>query len=133
MAQLKVRPIGSTQWTTLPEPDYNGGLTWAIMDEDAPSTGRDNSTGLMHRDRVAIKRKISCKWTNREASEISSILNSAIKDVFFECQYYDYQTSSLRTSIMYVGDRTVPVYSTVLGANHQTTIIGGFTANFIER
>ena len=132
MASIKVRSIGTSTWIDLPEPDYNGGLTWSIQDVDASTTGRDQ-TGTMHRDRVAIKRKLTCRWTNREESVIRTILNSAIKDVFFECQYHDYQSNSTITSTMYVGDRTAPVYSQVLGSNHATTIIGNFTADFIER
>lgn len=132
MSAIQVRSIGASTWTDLPEPDYNGGLTWSVQDVDAPTTGRDQS-GYMHRDRVAKKRKLTCTWKNRSKDQINIILNSAIKDVFFECRFFDYETNSTVTKVMYVGDRTAPVYSMVLGKNHNQTIIGNFTANFIER
>jgi len=132
MAELKVRAVGGSTWTNLPEPDYNGGLTWSIQDVDASTSGRDQS-GYMHRDRVAIKRKISCTWTNRESTDINAILNSAIKNVFFELSYFDYETNSQKTGVFYCGDRTAPVYSIVMGSAHNKRIIGSFTANFVER
>ena len=132
MSAISVRSIGASEWTELPEPDYNGGLTWSIQDVDAGTSGRDQN-GLMHRDRVSVKRKLTCTWTNRYADQIHTILNSAIKDVFFQCKFFDYETNSTVTKVMYVGDRTAPVYSTVLGHNHDKTVIGNFTANFIER
>ena len=132
MSAISVRSIGASTWTELPEPDYKGGLTWSLQDVDASTSGRDQQ-GYMHRDRVSKKRKLTCTWTNRSASDIHTILNSAIKDVFFECKFFDYETNSMVIKTMYVGDRTAPVYSTVLGQNHNETIISNFTANFIER
>ena len=113
------------EWVDLPNPDYNGGLTRAIQDVDYNS-GRDN-TGLMHRDRVGVKRKLSCTWTNRRQEVITQIL-SLIGDMFFEMRYTDLDGTT-REGTFYVGDREAPVYSEALGS----TIYGTFSANFIER
>lgn len=113
------------EWVDLPFPDYNGGLVRAIQDVDYNS-GRDN-TGYMHRDRVGVKRKLKCTWSNRRQEDISFIL-SLIGDMFFEVKYNDLD-GTVREGVFYVGDREAPVYSEALGS----TIYGSFTANFIER
>lgn len=91
----------------------------------------------MHRDRVAIKRKVNCVWSNRKPEEIRSILTSAITGIFFELRFFDPFTAENTgdtkwnaTGTFYVGDRSVPVYT----MNDRTgTIVGSFTANFIEQ
>lgn len=123
MATLSVRSIGTTAWTELPEPDADGGFSIGIQDIDASSTGRSND-GKMHRDRVAIKRKLNCSWSNRSPAVIQSILNSAIKDVFFECKYRDPMTGADEVKTFYCGDASVPWYSTT---------IYSLTRNFIEQ
>lgn len=123
MATISVRAVGANTWVDLPEPDADGGFSIGIQDVDAPSTGRD-STGLMHRDRVAIKRKLNCTWSNRTPTVISNILNSAIKNVFFECKYTDPQTNASAEGVFYCGDASVPWYS---------KNIWSLTRNFIEQ
>lgn len=113
------------EWVDLPFPDYNGGLTRAVYDVDYNS-GRDN-TGYMHRDRVGVKRKMKCVWSNRRQEEITQII-SLLQDVFFELKYTDID-GSIKEGVFYVGDREAPVYTEALGS----TIYSSFTANFIER
>ena len=123
MATISVRAVGGNTWTDLPEPDADGGFVVGIQDVDASSTGRDN-TGLMHRDRVSIKRKLNCSWSNRSPAVIQSILNSAIQNVFFECKYLDPLTGTSEIKTFYCGDASVSWYSTT---------IYSLTRNFIEQ
>lgn len=125
MATLSVRPVGGGDgdWFDLPEPNADGGYSIGIQDVDSHTTGRD-ANGYLHRDRVAIKRKLNCSWSNRSPAVIQSILNSAIKNVFFECKYLDPQTGAYEVKTFYCGDASVPWYS-------QT--IYSLTRNFIER
>lgn len=79
-----------------------------IQDIDAKAS-RD-SNGLLHRDRIAVKRKLTVKWGPLTVSECSAIL-TAISGQFFSCTYLDPQTGSLQTKTFYAGDRTAPVYT----------------------
>lgn len=91
----------------------------------------------MHRDRIAIKRKVNCIWSNRNSEDIRSILTSAITGIFFEMRFFDPYTAepagndkTNASGTFYVGDRTMPVYT----MNDKTgSIMGSFSANFIER
>ena len=67
----------------------------AIQDIDAKAT-RD-AQGLLHRDRVATKRKIT----------------DSVKAEFFNVEYLDPVDGQVRSGTFYVGDRTAPVYSFV--------------------
>lgn len=113
-------------WTELPACDYNGGLAQDWYDIDADGSGRDEM-GLMHRDRVATKRKLNCKWSNIRQSQVAFIL-SLIGDVFFEVQYEDLD-GTIKEGVFYAGDRQAPTYSRALGE----PIYSSFTVNFIER
>lgn len=123
MAIISVRAVGGSTWTDLPAPDAEGGYSIGIQDVDSHTTGRDN-TGYMHRDRVGIKRKLNCTWSNRSPADISTILNSAIKNVFFECKFVDPQTNTSYEGVFYCGDASVSYYSTTIYT---------LTRNFIER
>lgn len=82
----------------------------AIQDIDAKAT-RD-AQGLLHRDRVATKRKITLTFGALTVSECSQIL-SAVKSEFFNVEYLDPQDGNMRSGTFYVGDRTTPVYSLI--------------------
>jgi hypothetical protein len=83
-------------------------LEVAIQDIDTKAS-RD-ANGLLHRDRVAIKRKLTVKWGPLTVSECSAILK-AISGQFFSCTYLDPQEGSMVTKTFYTGDRTTPVYT----------------------
>lgn len=124
---LRVRTNASSSWVELPIPDYDG-YQVDIYDVDAQTTGRDQH-GLMHRDRVAVKRKVFCTWSNRKRNVISSILSSPITNVFFQLEYWDPQTNAQRTGTFYVGDRSMPLTSATL----HDGLLGSVSINFIER
>ncbi|MGP2466414.1 DUF6711 family protein [Lactiplantibacillus plantarum] len=83
-------------------------LEVAIQDIDARAS-RD-ANGLLHRDRIAIKRKLTVKWGPLTLAENSTILK-AVSGQFFSCSYLDPQEGAVVTKKFYVGDRTAPVYT----------------------
>lgn len=83
-------------------------LECVIQDIDAKAS-RD-ANGLLHRDRVAIKRKLTIKWGPLTVAECSAILK-AVSGQFFSCAYLDAQEGGMVTKTFYVGDRTTPVYT----------------------
>ena len=102
-------------------------LQVAISDQDLNSD--TDANGNLHRNRIAIKRKLTCEWGPLSWQDTSKLL-SAIKDVFFDVTYPDPQTGKYETKRMYVGDRSVPV----LILNDDGSISwGNLSANFVEK
>lgn len=98
-----------------------------ISDQDLNSDTDANAE--LHRNRVAVKRKISNEWGPLTWPEVSKIL-TAIKDVFFDVTYPDPQTGNFETKRMYVGDRTAPV---LVIENDDSITWEGLTADFVEK
>lgn len=96
-----------------------------ISDLDGESNR--NANGDLIRDRIAVKRKLSCEWPALSQIQCSTLLNQ-IKNVFFEVTYPD-PMDGVVTKTMYVGDRTSPVYSVVKGEVKWS----GVKFNLIER
>lgn len=82
----------------------------------------------MIRDRVAVKRKLECRWGALTTSEISTLLK-AVKDTFFTVTYLDAYEGKDVTKTFYVGDRTAPVYS----LNKGLVTWQGLSMDFVER
>ena len=98
-----------------------------IADQDLNSDTDSNAE--LHRNRVAVKRKITNEWGPLTWSEISEILTS-VKDVFFNVTYPDPQTAKYETKKMYVGDRTAPI---AVVQKDGSIIWEGLTADFVEK
>lgn len=109
---------------SLPSPSE---LTWSIQDIDGETTTR-NQNGELFRDRVAVKRKLTCSWAPLSPDKCASLL-SAVIDEFFKITYPDALTGKSRTMTAYVGDRTAPMYSCLEGK----PLWKGLSMNFIER
>lgn len=120
---LKItRPNGDVYW--LPNPNE---MEVAVQDIDSDSAGR-SASGLMFRDRVATKKKISCSFPPMNASDMNSTL-TAMQDQFFTLEFPD--ITGVRTTITaYVGDRTAQSYRVVSGV---PTLWTSLSANFVER
>nr|DAL36749.1 MAG TPA_asm: hypothetical protein [Caudoviricetes sp.] len=78
-----------------------------IQDIDG-ETGR-NANGEMVRDRITVKRKLSCEWGAMTQEEMAQLLNS-VSSLFFEVSYPD-PINGPSTGTFYVGDRTAPRYT----------------------
>ena len=109
---------------TLPSPSE---LTWSIQDIDGESTTR-NQNGDLFRDRVSVKRKLTCSWPPLSLDKCSLLLSS-VTDEFFKITYPDALTGTTRTMTAYVGDRTAPMYSCI----EDKPLWKGLSMNFIER
>lgn len=80
-------------------------ITWALQDVSSPDSGRDLA-GVMHKDRVAQKVKLTCKWPAMPAAEASLLLRNVNSQVNFRLTYFDVMQNGVRTATFYVGDRT---------------------------
>ncbi len=97
-----------------------------VIISDIDGNSYRNANGKMIRDRLAVKRKLECKWNYLSTAEISVLLK-AVKNEFFDVTYLDPQEGTEITKRFYVGDRTSPVYS--FGLDLWTDL----SMNFIEQ
>lgn len=111
---------------TLPYPQE---YTPSIQDVDASTTGR-NAAGTMIRDRVAVKRKFSCKWAALSQADLKKILD-ACEEVSFRLTAVDPKSGTIVTYWVYVGDRTMPVYW-YPSTNDTSWMYSSLSMNFIE-
>ena len=110
--------------TDLPTPQE---YEFELYDIDSDSAGR-NQNGLMFRDRIAVKRKLVCKFAPMDGTTLSTLL-SAVSAQFFYLEYPDALTGSKRIMQCYVGDRSVPIYAKI----NSKLVWQGLTMDFIER
>ena len=128
MAVLQIKKNGA--WVDVVPDPYE--MTVAIQDLDLETGAGRSQTGTMFRDRVAVKRKVSCKWRPMYGNQMEILLN-LMTDVFFELRYPDPQTGALKSITVYVGDRTMPVYTMYKGTTKSKILYNGLEANFIEK
>lgn len=106
-----------------------------IQDIDSASAGR-SASGLMFRDRVAVKRKVSCTFPPLTQAQINLTLQ-AMQDQFFTLEYLDPYQATRKSITAYVGDRTAPICMHIQKTIGQTSIDyklwKGLNANFVER
>ncbi len=86
------------------------GCTWSLQDLSSDDSGR-TLDGLMHKDIVAQKRKLVCKWATMTWAECSIIAdfmkNRGVKVVL---TYPDIMTGTYISKDFYTGDMTVPYF-----------------------
>jgi hypothetical protein len=83
--------------------------SFSVTISDLDGESNRNAKGELIRDRIAVKRKLSCEWPPLTMGQISTIL-TAVQGVFFTVEYPDPQIGGLTTKTFYVGDREAPVY-----------------------
>jgi hypothetical protein len=83
------------------------GFTWGLNDVSDSDSGR-TTDALMHKNRIAQKRKITLEWQNPTAEEASKILK-AFNPEYIEVNYPDAMSGSQQTRTFYVGDRSAPM------------------------
>ena len=105
-------------------------LTWDIYDLDSEDGAGRTQDGLLHRDRVAVKRKLNCTWPPMTPSEMAALLQS-MDNVFFTLRYPDAHDGTYREGEFYIGDRSTPMY--VWNDKKGKYLWEGLSANFIER
>lgn len=94
---------------------------------DIDGESNRNAKGELIRDRIAVKRNLSCSWPALTQAEASVILN-AIKDVYFTVNYPD-PMDGLVTKTFYVGSRNMPMLSN-RGGN---VMWDGLSCSFVEK
>ena len=90
--------------TELPDPSE---MEWGLMDVSDSDAGRTQDA-LMHKNRVAQKRKIQLKWPSCKPEDAHAIL-VAVNSEYFDVTYYDPLDGKTETRNFYVGDRSAPV------------------------
>ena len=116
-------------WVSLPDPQTMQIETYDLDSEDG--AGRDQS-GLMFRDRRAVKEKLTCTFPPMWAGDYKELL-SLLKDTFFEMKYFSPYYGGTRTATMYVGNRTAPWYYLHDPNNRNQSWMQASSMNFIER
>lgn len=81
---------------------------WSLQDVSAAESGRTDDS-LMHKNRVAQKRKIALSWSELTASETSTVL-TAFNNQYFDVYYWDAMDGQYETRTFYAGDRKAPVH-----------------------
>lgn len=99
-----------------------------ITDLDDGETSMRTVDGTLHRDRIAVKRKLNMKWSGLDWPTLSQLLQS-VSAVFFDVYYPDPMTGQYETKTFYVGDRNAPVAI----ARNGEIIWEGLSMNFIEK
>ena len=86
------------------------GCTWSLQDLSSDDSGR-TLDGIMHKDIVAQKRKLVCKWaamTWQECSVIANFMKN--KGVEVSLTYPDIMAGNYITKVFYTGDMSVPYF-----------------------
>ena len=78
-----------------------------IQDVSAADAGRTQA-GYMQKMKIAEKTTINLEWWEPSRELTSQILN-AVSPEYFYVTYEDPKDMTIKTKVMYVGDRTAPV------------------------
>jgi hypothetical protein len=103
-------------------------FTVEIMDIDDGTTTARTADGMLHRDRIAVKRKLNLTWSAMDWNTLSKLLES-VSNVFFEVTYPDPLTGGIETRTFYVGNRSTPMAF----CKNNEMVWSGLSMNWIER
>ena len=82
-------------------------FSWGLQDVSASESGRTDDS-IMHKNRVAQKRKISLGWNGKDWQETAKIMK-AFNPEYIKVRYPDMLSGKYETRTFYVGDRSAPV------------------------
>ena len=102
-------------------------FTWGLQDVSDSDAGR-TLDALMHKNRIAQKRKIGLQWAGKNPSETSFILQ-AFNPEYVQVTYPDAMSGQNETRTFYVGDRSAPVWRWF----HNKKIYENISFDLIER
>lgn len=103
-------PIRSVDGHAVPCPSS---YKWALEDISASDAGRTEDT-VMDKKRIGQVVKLEFVWNNVSIEDAAEIL-SAFNPEYITVCYLDAKEGKYRTSEFYVGNRTSPLYNSVLG------------------
>lgn len=101
--------------------------TWMIQDVSAPGAGRTEDA-LMHKDRIARKRKLQLGWRTKSPDVASAILK-AFAPEYITVRFWDVEDNQYEYRVFYTGDKQAPVKLWSVGRH----IIETITFDIIER
>lgn len=81
--------------------------TWGLQDVSAAKSGRSDDS-VMHKNRVAQKRKLALQWKGKDWATTTKILQ-AFNPEYIQITYPDMMSGKYETRTFYVGDRSAPV------------------------
>lgn len=102
-------PILRINYVDMPSPSS---ITWSLQDISSENSGRSVETrdqGLMHKDIIARKRKLSITWPAMPKEKAATILKAVSASATFLVTYPDLLDDQDETRTFYVGDRTAGV------------------------
>lgn len=102
-------------------------FSWGLQDVSDSASGRTQDA-VMHKNRIAQKRKISLSWSNPTKEETAVILQ-AFNPEYIQVKYPDAMSGTDETRTFYVGDRTAPIKIWTLNNKRYSQI----SFNIIER
>ncbi|OUO74234.1 DUF6711 family protein [Anaeromassilibacillus sp. An250] len=108
------------------EPRAPDSIQFALQDLSSENSGRDMA-GTMHKDVVAQKRSLNCKWGPMTMQDCAFLLKLVNKPTF-DVTYPDLLDGKPETRKFYVGDRTVPI----LRIREDDVYVSSVSFNFIE-
>ena len=82
-------------------------FTWGLQDVSDSASGRTLDS-LMHKNRIAQKRKLSLSWNHPSKEETAQILQ-VFNPEYISVRYPDAMSGSDETRVFYVGDRSAPM------------------------
>lgn len=82
-------------------------FSWGLQDVSDSASGRTQDA-LMHKNRIAQKRKISLGWNSPTPEDTATILQ-AFNPEYISVTYPDAMSGSNETRTFYVGDRSAPI------------------------
>ena len=79
---------------------------WGLQDVSLGESGRTDDA-IMHKNRVAQKRKIAIGFNGLSMSDVATILQ-AVNPEYIDVYYYDPMDGEFETRSFYVSDRSAP-------------------------
>lgn len=110
MGIIKVRAHGTNDHFEEFSPSEH---SWGLQDVSDSNAGRTQDA-LMHKNRIAQKRKIALGWNNPDAKEVSRVL-TAFNPEYVDVRYQDAMSGEEEERVFYVGDRSAPMSWWVVG------------------
>lgn len=101
--------VGSTN-TTIPCPSS---YVYKLSDISAADAGRTEDT-VMDKMKIGQCVHLELQWGYLTSADVSTIL-TAFDSEYFKVRYFDAKRNDFRESWFYCGDRSAPLYNTVIG------------------
>lgn len=106
MPDIHYNPIRAVDGVTIPAPSK---YDWTVNDVSSADAGRTED-GLMHKLRIARKRKLELEWQNVPRATVNAVLQ-AFAPEYVSVTFLDPLTNGYTTKTFYSGDQAAPAYN----------------------